>query len=97
MEIELPDQGCNVYYGTYIDNYNGNVRTRFYLNENQLIPSSTSSYTRLPDGVQCLDSSTSIVYKPESHVYFEFMAIIGTLFILFSAVRLILYRFWRKI
>lgn len=34
MEIGLPTTGCNVYYGTYFDNYNGNVRRRYYFDDN---------------------------------------------------------------
>lgn len=95
MEITLPSDGCNVYSGTYIDNYYNHVRTRYYLNENQLIKSSTASYTNLPTGTVCMDSN--LVYKPEIEVYFNVISIISAIFIFVFAIRLILYPFWRKI
>lgn len=94
--IELPSQGCNVFYGDYIDNYQNNLRTRYYFNYDHLVEQSQSTYSRLPDGAYCLQEG-DIYYKPETQVYFEWMAIIGALFLIFAALRLILYRFWRKI
>lgn len=96
MEIELPDGGCNIYYGTYIDNYRNNVRTRYYINENHLIKSTTASYTNLPNGYVCMDSN-SLIYKPEIEVYFNVISIVCAIVIFVFAIRLILYPFWRKI
>ena len=37
-------RGCNVFYGNYIDNYDGNRRTRYYLDSyGQLIPSTITN------------------------------------------------------
>lgn len=47
--------GCNVFYGTYIDNYNGSTRRRYYLDSyGRLILSQTSSRVNTPSGVSCL-------------------------------------------
>lgn len=47
--------GCNVFYGTYIDNYNGNTRRRYYFDSyGQLILSQTTSRVNTPSGVSCL-------------------------------------------
>lgn len=96
MEIELPSDGCNIYYGTYIDNYHSNVRTRYYINENHLIKSTTSSYNNMPNGYVCMEQG-SLIYKPEIEVYFNVISIIFAIIIFIFAVRLILYPFWRKI
>lgn len=95
-EIELPPDGCNVFYGTYVDNYDRNIRTRYYFSENKLVKSTTSSYTRLPDGAVCL-SRGDLIYKPETEVYFNVISIVFAIIIFVFAVRLILYPFWRKI
>lgn len=47
--------GCNVFYGTYIDNYNGNTRRRYYFDSyGQLILTHTTSRVDKPSGVSCL-------------------------------------------
>lgn len=58
----LPDNGCNVFYGSYIDNYRNNTRTRYYLYDGQAIPSSTSTFTTMPNGYVCMTSEP--VYNP---------------------------------
>lgn len=95
-EIQLPEQGCSVYYGTYIDNYYNSTRTRYYLNDGQLVRSTTSSYTRLPDGAVCL-SQGDLTYKPELEIYFNVISITALIFLFWFSVRFILHRFWRKI
>lgn len=96
MDIELPSDGCNVFYGNYLDNYSHNTRTRYYFSENKLIRSSTASYTRIPDGVVCLEQG-DLIYKPEIEVYFNVISVICAIAIFLFAIRLILYPFWRKI
>lgn len=50
----LPN-GCNVFYGTYIDNYNGTRRTRYYFDSyGQLIPSTITTNNNRPTGSQCM-------------------------------------------
>lgn len=93
--IKLPEQGCNVFYGTYIDNYRNNIRTRYYIYDSQLIASTTSSYTNMPTGYICM-SEDSLVYKPELEVYFTFMSIAAMLALFWLAYRFILHPFWRK-
>lgn len=47
--------GCNVFYGTYIDNYNGTRRTRYYFDSyGQLIPSTITTDSSRPKGSQCM-------------------------------------------
>lgn len=93
--IKLPEQGCNVFYGTYIDNYYNSTRTRYYIVDGSLILSSRSNYSNTPTGAVCM-SDTEIPYKPELEVYFTFMAIIAAFFLFFMAYRLIIHPFWRK-
>lgn len=69
MEIALPSSGCNIYYGTYIDNYLNNTRIRYYINEGQLIESTRSTYSSIPSGYHCLTQG-DLVYKPELQIYF---------------------------
>ena len=95
-EIKLPDTGCNVYYGTYLDNYYNSVRTRFYINDTKLIKSSTSSYTRLPDGVVCLNQG-DLIYKPELEVYFQLASVVFFPLIIYLAYKLVLHKWWRRI
>lgn len=93
--IKLPEQGCNVFYGSYVDNYYNNVRTRYYILDSQLLASSTSSFSSMPSGVVCMDEAV-LTYKPELEVYFTFMAIVAAFFLFFMAYRLIVHPFWRK-
>lgn len=47
--------GCNVFYGTYIDNYNGTTRTRYYLDSyGQLVTNQTVTNATRPTGTQCI-------------------------------------------
>lgn len=47
--------GCNVFYGEYIDNYNGTTRKRYYFDSyGRLILSQTTSRANTPSGVSCL-------------------------------------------
>lgn len=96
FEIELPHSGCNVYYGTYIDNYHNNTRTRYYLNETKLIKSTTSTYSHMPDGYTCI-SQGDLVYKPETEIYFYVISIIFAIAIFLLAVRLFFFPFWRRV
>lgn len=93
--IELPSQGCNVYYGNYLDNYHNGHRSRYYLNDGKLVLSNTSSYSSLPSGVNCL-SAGDLIYRPEIDVYFQSIALVFVFFLFFSAYRLIIHPFWRK-
>lgn len=50
----LPD-GCNIYYGTYIDNYNGSTRKRYYFDDyGQLILNNQTTSTSRPAGSVCM-------------------------------------------
>lgn len=51
---DLPS-GCNVFYGTYVDNYNGTTRRRYYFDSyGQLILSTTSTTSSRPTGTVCM-------------------------------------------
>lgn len=85
MEITLPD-GCNIFYGSYVDNYNGNTRTRYYLNDGELVQNSRQSYTYdpRPSGYSCI---SSITYHSEYGIYFQFIS-----FILCALCAVLIYR-----
>lgn len=47
--------GCNVFYGAYIDNYNGTTRRRYYFDSyGRLILTHTTTRVDKPSGVSCL-------------------------------------------
>lgn len=50
----IPRQGCNVFYGSYVDNYNNGTRTRYYKTGGRWISSSTATATR-PTGAICME------------------------------------------
>lgn len=75
MRYDLPTAECNVFNGAYIDSYNNNLRTRYYLHEGSLIPSSTQVYTQLPQNSHCLTSQEVLEYKPEYQVWFSALAL----------------------
>lgn len=70
MTIDLPSNGCNVFYGTYLDNYYSGIRTRYYFNNNILVESSHASYTVTPTGVHCVTTG-DLLYNPEAEIYFS--------------------------
>lgn len=48
--------GCNIYYGSYIDNYNSGVRSRYYIDDyGQLVLSTRTTGTQ-PTGSVCLEN-----------------------------------------
>lgn len=88
-------QGCaNSYDGIYL---------RYFYN--------SDNATLVPNNVGCTNVASAsksynffsvdswndyIVYRPETEVYFTFMAIIAAFFLFFMVYRLILHPFWRK-
>lgn len=94
-EIPLPETGCNVYHGSYVDNYFNGKRTRFYLNDTQLVQSSKSDYSRVPDGVTCINTG-DLIYKPELEVYFNLASFVLFPLLILFAIRLILFKWWRR-
>ncbi len=97
MEIELPNEGCNVITSTGFTNYNGSIRRNYIIFGARafLTSENTSSVGQNYTG-ECI-STGDLVYKPELEVYFNVLSIFIFLFILFVAFRLMLYRFWRKV
>lgn len=74
MKITLPT-GCNVYYGTYIDNYNGSTRTRYYIDHDRIVANNQSTATSRPTGTICMNTDF-IEYKPEIDAWTEIGAIV---------------------
>lgn len=75
MEIVLPSTGCNVFYGTYIDNYYNNVRRRYYIHEGKLVLNNMTSYASTPSGAYCLTSSDKLLYRPQDSIYFPALSL----------------------
>lgn len=95
MEIELPSTGCNIFYGTYVDNYSsdGRTRTRYYLNEGKLVENNTSysQYNSIPSGATCLHTG-DLVYKPEMELYVPFLASGLLVFVLILVYKIFIKR-----
>lgn len=89
MEIELPVSGCNVFYGDFIDNYDNNIRTRYYINNGELIPNEIDENASLPTGAICVDS---LSYRPELSIYFESISILILLLVWVLIYRVIIKR-----
>lgn len=91
MEIELPQNGCNIFYGSYIDNYNNNVRTRYYINNGELVENNRQSYNYnpTPSGAVCIDS---LSYGSDTSIYFEFISAIIVVFAVYLIYKVILRR-----
>lgn len=94
MKIDVPANGCNVFYGTYIDNYYNNIRTRYYIHEGSLIKNNETSYSYsgVPTGAHCLTSNDSLVYRPQDTVYFQFLSMAMCVFAFFLLSKLIIKR-----
>lgn len=76
MNVELPTTGCNISNSSgYIDNYSGNIRTRYLINENKLVKVYSTTYATRPSDYICL-STGDLVYKPELAIYFQFISAI---------------------
>lgn len=55
-KVNVLPGGCNIYYGTYIDNYSSGVRSRYYIDDyGQLVLSSRTTGTQ-PSGSVCMPS-----------------------------------------
>lgn len=71
MEVELPD-GCNIFYGNYIDNYRGSTRRRYYLNEGKLYLNTTTNNSSQPSNTTCM--SQPLYYGTEYQAIYQFFA-----------------------
>lgn len=84
MDISLPTNGCNISQSNgYIDHYYNGTRTRYLINENQLVRTYTQTYTSQPTGYTCLHTG-DIIYKPELSIYFPVIA--GGLILIATAI-----------
>lgn len=91
MEIQIPTNGCSIFYGSYIDHYYNGVRRRYYINNEKLVLSNTSSYNTMPSGYTCL-SQGDITYKPENQVWFPALSLALIVFALSLVYKIIIKR-----
>lgn len=89
MRVQLPTTGCNVYYGNYIDNYASGVRSRYYLNDGNLVLSTQTNYNSQPMGANCI---TELSYKPEFDYGLKLVAGLSAIVIAFMAIKLVIGR-----
>lgn len=95
MEIQgLPTTGCNVFNGTYVDNYNGTTRSRYYIYEGQAILNNTATNTSRPTGSVCM--SITPEYKPELELYIQGMAMATAILTMGFAIWIILGRLLKR-
>lgn len=94
MEINLPSTGCNIFYGDYVDNYNGNTRIRYYINEGKLIKNNTTTYNynNTPSGAHCLTSEDVLEYRPQDTVYFPVISLAMCSFVFVILYKIIIKR-----
>ena len=88
----LPTTGCNVFYGNYIDNYNSNIRSRYYIYDGQAVLSSTSSYASQPTGTVCMNSQ-EVVYAPLIQTALIIAIIVAIIAVFISAYSVIIKPF----
>lgn len=81
----VPQTGCNVFYGNYFDNYNGNVRSRYYIYDGQAVQSSSTTYTynTRPDGSICWNPATTI-YNPLLQTALIFLIVAGVIAVFYG-------------
>lgn len=91
MEIQLPSNGCTIFYGSYVDHYLNNTRRRYYINNDKLVLNNTSSYNSIPSGSNCI-STGDLVYKPEMAIEFPFLAFGLIAFAIFMVYKVIIKR-----
>lgn len=92
MEIKLPD-GCNLYYGSYFDNYNNGLRQRFYFDDGgNFIPVQRQTYTSIPHNSVCYDGI--VLFKPELEIEFKFFSVCLILFVFMVLYQLLFKKLW---
>nr|AXH73714.1 MAG: transmembrane and TPR repeat-containing protein [uncultured bacterium] len=92
MEVGLP-AGCNVFYGDYIDNYNGSVRTRYYFGDDgSLIQSSRQSNSSRPTNSVCM--SGPYYWRPDIAVTYSFYSFCLIFFAIFIIYQLFIKKLW---
>lgn len=88
----LPDTGCNVFYGNYVDNYTSNLRTRYYIYDGQAIESTTSTYATPPANVHCINSA-EIIYDPLSQSQIIIGIVVMVIAVIFAAYKWVIEPF----
>lgn len=59
--LRVAPDGCNVYYGTYIDNYNNGIRSRYYYDSyGQLVLANRQTGNR-PSGAVCTSNTDELM------------------------------------
>lgn len=100
MNVELPSTGCNIINSaTTFYNYSPDSRTRdtyiIYEGKALLQSSSYNQYGYTYTGT-CLNTG-DLVFRPEyKEVLFPLLAVFVSLFIFYSAYKLMLSMWWRK-
>lgn len=100
MDVKLPTTGCNIINSsTSFYNYSPDNKTRelYYIYDGKaLLANSIYNQYGYSYSGDCL-STGDIVYKPEyKEVLFPFLAVFVSLFIFWSAYKLMLSMWWRK-
>lgn len=82
MRIPLPNGSCRAWNSsTSLYVYNGSQRTTWYLIDGEFVQGSTSTFTTIPTGTNCVTEGPQ--YKPELEVYYTHLAMASFIFILF--------------
>lgn len=88
----VPTEGCNVYYGSYFDNYFNGVRTRYYLYDGTAVASTTSTYNTLPNGSVCSNLS-DLVPQPFTQSLITLLLVVGVISVILSAYLVVIKPF----
>lgn len=88
----LPDTGCNVFYGSYVDNYTSNLRTRYYIYDGYAVKSSTATYATPPQNVECINSQ-NLIYDPLSQTQIIIGIVIAVIAVFIAAYKIIIEPF----
>lgn len=92
MKVQgMPTTGCNVFYGSYIDNYVGSTRSRYYIYDGVAVKSQTSTNVTQPNGANCI-TAEDLSYKPEIQIFVGLAACIASLAVFAIALKLVLGR-----
>lgn len=87
-----PTDGCNVFYGNYFDNYNGNIRTRYYIYDGSAIKSSTSTFYNQPSDVECINFA-DVTPQPFLQAGLIISVIVGVIAVMLSAYMVVVKPF----
>lgn len=89
----LPATGCNVFNGSYVDNYYSNIRTRYYIYGGNAIQSSSSTYSSIPSGAYCLRPEELPLYDPLFQTSIIIEVVIGVIAVMALAYHVVIRPF----